>query len=185
VGWWPASLPCLHCSVMILAVDVSYRADQAVAAGVLFNAWDDCEPSTVLLARLAEVGAYEPGQFYKRELPCVLALVEQLERLPEYIVIDGYVYLGSEQRPGLGKHVYDALEQQSAVIGVAKTRFRGTSVAAEVFRGGSQRPLYVTAVGIGAAEAKGFIAGMCGTHRIPALLRLVDQLSKRPEKASR
>jgi deoxyribonuclease V len=169
---------------MILAVDVSYPEDQAVAAGVLFNTWDDCDPSRVLLTRLAEVDAYEPGQFYKRELPCILALVKRLERLPEHIIVDGYVYLGSEKRPGLGKHLYDALEEQSAVIGVAKTRFRDTSVAAEVFRGGSQRPLYVTAVGVGAAEAKGLIAGMCGEHRVPAILKLVDKLSKQPEEAS-
>lgn len=68
---------------MILAVDVGYRDEQAVAAGALFTAWDDCEPAPVVLAHVPEVAVYQPGQFYERELPCILALVDQLERLPE------------------------------------------------------------------------------------------------------
>ena len=163
---------------MILAVDVSYQQNKAVVAGVLFNAWADCEPSKVLSTQLTGVAAYEAGQFYKRELPGILALLQQVEGLPEYIVIDGYVYLGSEQRPGLGKHLYDALEAKAAVIGVAKKRFGDTAAEAAVFRGGSQRPLYVTAVGLSAVEAKGFIAGMCGKHRVPTLLKLADRLSR-------
>ena len=46
----------------------------------------------------------EPGQFYKRELPCILELLKQVNPLPNYIVIDGYVYLGGDEKPGLGKH---------------------------------------------------------------------------------
>lgn len=46
--------------VMILAVDVSYRENKAVAAGVLFHAWDDCEPSQVLIAQLSEVAPLFP-----------------------------------------------------------------------------------------------------------------------------
>lgn len=164
----------------ILAIDVNYRADQAVAAGVLFDAWDAREPCATRHTRLTQIAGYEPGQFFKRELPCIMALVSQLEHLPGFIVVDGYVYLGIEQRPGLGKHLYDELEARSAVVGVAKTRFRDTPASAEVFRGNSRRPLYVTAVGIGQDEAKGFIASMYGKHRIPELLKLADQLSKQP-----
>ncbi len=125
------------------------------------------------------VAEYEPGQFYKRELPCVLALLQQLEQLPEFIVIDGYVYLDGNQRPGFGKHLYEALAGKSVIIGVAKSRFKDTPAETEIFRGGSKRALYVTAVGISAAEAKGFIMRVHGEHRIPTLLKRVDQLSKR------
>lgn len=166
---------------MILAIDVDYRDDRAVAAGVVFQAWGDCEPSQVVWAELDEVAAYQPGQFYRRELPCIRALVDQIERLPACIIVDGYVYLGKARRPGLGLHLYDALEGQSAVIGVAKSRFRGTPVAAEVFRGGSRRPLYVTAVGIDEAEARDRVAQMCGEYRVPTMVRLADQLSRDPE----
>lgn len=33
------------------------------------------------------------------------------------IVVDGYVKVGQEQKPGLGMHLYQALVQQIAVIG--------------------------------------------------------------------
>ncbi len=164
---------------MILAVDVDYRKDGAVAAGVLFQNWQDSESVKELSAPILTVAEYEPGQFYKRELPCVLALLQQLEQLPEFIVIDGYVYLDGNQKPGIGKHLYDALEGKSVIIGVAKSRFKDTPSETEIFRGGSKRALYVTAVGINEIEAKGFIMRLHGEHRIPTLLKRVDQLSKR------
>lgn len=164
---------------MILVIDVDYREDKAIAAGVLFQNWEDGEPSQELTAPILTVAEYEPGQFYKRELPCVLALLQQLEQLPEFIVIDGYVYLDGNQKPGFGMHLYDALAGKSVIIGVAKSRFKDTPAETEIFRGGSKRAMYVTAVGIGAAEAKGFIMRMHGAHRIPTLLKRVDQLSKR------
>ena len=162
---------------MILAVDVSYHETRAAAAGVLLTAWEDCEPSRVLRAELDHVAAYVPGQFYKRELPCILSLTNQLERLPEVILVDGYVYLGSERRPGLGQHLYDVLGRRSAVVGIAKTRFKDTP-AVEVFRGRSRNPLYITAVGIDETKARACIARMHGPHRIPAMLKLVDKLSR-------
>ncbi len=164
---------------MIIAVDVDYRDDKAIAAGVLFQNWQDRKPVQELISEILTVAEYEPGQFYKRELPCVLALLQQLEQLPEFIVIDGYVYLDGNQKPGFGKHLHDALDKKSVIIGVAKSRFKDTPAETEIFRGGSKRALHVTAVGIGAAEAKGFIMRMHGAHRIPTLLKRVDQLSKR------
>ncbi|MGC9399238.1 MAG: endonuclease V [Anaerolineae bacterium] len=168
---------------MILAVDVAYRKGEARAAGVLFHTWDACETSRVAFARCAEVAAYVPGQFYKRELPPILALLEQFEEIPAYVLVDGYVYLGRKRRPGLGRHLYDALQGQAAVIGVAKSRFRGTPAATHVLRGNSRRPLYVTAVGVCEVQARRWIAGMCGAHRVPKMLRLADRLSKGREGA--
>jgi deoxyribonuclease V len=48
-----------------------------------------------------------------------------------------------------------------------------------VFRGGSGSPLFVTAVGVDAAEAVRDIKRMHGAHRVPTLLRLVDRLARR------
>jgi deoxyribonuclease V len=163
---------------MIFAVDVNYKEDKALVAGILFKDWEDCEPTSQLTVQIDQIAEYEPGQFYKRELPCILALFEQLESLPEYIVIDGYVYLGEERKAGLGKYLYDALEGKIAVIGVAKTRFKDTPSETELCRGSSQRPLYVTVEGIDLREAKSAIALMCGTDRMPVILKMVDRLSK-------
>ena len=94
------------------------------------------------------------------------------------IVVDGYVTLGSAQKPGLGMHLYEAIDRAVPVIGVAKNRFADTSEACEVFRGNSQSPLFVTSVKMPLAVAKANIEGMHGEHRIPTLLKKVDQLCR-------
>ena len=165
---------------MIIAIDVYYQDKKAIVAGVLFHFWDapKAAEEIVIEMEIDRVGEYEPGQFYKRELPCILALLETLETFPEIIVIDGYVYLGNEKNPGLGQRLYDAIEGRSIVIGVAKTRFQDTPTSAEIYRGKSQNPLYVTAIGLSLSEAKRFIMDMQGENRIPALLKRVDRLTK-------
>ncbi|WP_373546150.1 endonuclease V [Chamaesiphon sp.] len=169
---------------MIFAVDVNYIEGKALVAGILFEYWQGSETICQITTKIANVSEYEPGQFYKRELPCILGILTRLESLPEIIVVDGYVELGAAQKPGLGKHLYDAIDGKSIIIGVAKNRFEDTPVEAEVFRGGSQRPLYVTAIGISQAEAKSAIASMYGKYRIPNLLKMVDKLSKGNDQVS-
>lgn len=163
---------------MILAIDVDYQDNSAFAAGVLFNNWDDCEFVDKLVAQIPSIEAYVSGEFYRRELPCILALLNQLNELPDYIVIDGYVYLGKNEKPGLGKHLYDALQGQTTIIGVAKKRFKDTPLNVAVYRGSSKRPLYVTSVGIENKLAKQYILKMCGENRIPVLLKTVDQICR-------
>ncbi|MFV2020732.1 hypothetical protein [Micromonospora sp. LOL_023] len=63
----------------------------------------------------------------------------------DVLVVDGYVDLDPHGRPGLGRHVHDALG--TAVVGVARTSFQSAARAVAVHRGGSTRPGYVTAAG--------------------------------------
>jgi deoxyribonuclease V len=93
------------------------------------------------------------------------------------VIIDGYVWLGAG-RPGLGAHLYQALGQRTAVVGVAKRRFHGAGDAVPILRGTSQVPLFVTAVGIDLAGAAEGVRRMHGAHRIPTLLKRVDRLSR-------
>jgi deoxyribonuclease V len=125
---------------------------------------------------MAQVAPYQPGQFYRRELPCLLSVLATVAEPLEAIVVDGYVWL-SDDRPGLGAHLYEALGHREAVIGVAKTRFAGAE-AEPVIRGGSRRPLYVSAAGLERAAAARHIERMHGTYRLPTLLRRVDQLCR-------
>ena len=164
-----------HRSV-IACLDVGYRDADATAACVLFREWSDAEPFLELVRRLPDAAPYEPGSFFRRELPCLLAVLQDLPYLPATLVIDGYVWLG-ESRPGLGAHLHEALGGRSAVIGVAKTPFRGAP-AQEVTRGRSRSPLYVTAIGMTASEAATRIRRMHGPFRIPTLLRRADLLSR-------
>jgi deoxyribonuclease V len=161
----------------LACLDVDYRGDQAMAACLLFNAWTDAAPAGSRVAHLPAVAPYEPGRFYRRELPCLLAVLEQAGPL-EVVVIDGYVWLGPDRGPGLGAHLYEALGRSTAVVGIAKTPFADTS-AAEVIRGQSLRPLRVTAAGLDLGEAARSVEKMHGPFRVPTLLKQVDQLCRR------
>ncbi|MEM8974742.1 MAG: endonuclease V, partial [Pseudomonadota bacterium] len=95
---------------MLLAVDVDYKNDsRAVAAGVVFRAWSSGTIEAVVHQDISAVRPYQPGRFFERELPCILALLETYSRPVETIIIDGYVYLGSDRRDGLGACLFDAL----------------------------------------------------------------------------
>lgn len=163
---------------MIAALDVCYGAQGAATACVLFARWTDASPAGTHLARLADVAPYEPGAFYKRELPCLLAALAMVEAPLEAIVIDGYVYLSAEGRPGLGAHLFEATGERTPIVGVAKTSFTGSPFAEAVIRGESARPLFVTAAGVDQQTAAGWIRAMHGPHRLPTLLKLADRLCR-------
>ena len=162
---------------MIAALDVRYDDDALTGHGaaVVFERWEDAVPFAEYTAAFNGVQPYVPGQFFKRELPCLLAVLEKVRKPVDQIVVDGFVSLGD--RPGLGMHVWEALDRRVAVIGVAKNHFR-YATPVEVVRGSSKRPLYVTAVGIDPSAAAEAIRKMHGTNRIPTLLKRVDRLSR-------
>lgn len=163
---------------MKLAVDVYYQKNKATAAGVLFPKWTSVQPLKKFVSHINQVEEYIPGQFYKRELPCILKLIHKHKIAPNYIIIDGYVYLDGSNRPGLGKYLYERLNATIPVIGVAKNPFKNISEKYKIYRRNSIKPLYVTAAGLPLDKAKKYILKMQGSYRIPDLLREVDQLSK-------
>lgn len=164
---------------MMYCLDVHYRAAGAVAGAAGFARWDDASASslTVVAIPAGRVAAYVPGELYRRELPCLLAVVAKLPEPPALLVIDGYVWLGDGSRPGLGAHLFEALDGRVPVVGVAKAKFRA-AIAADVLRGRSRRPLHVTAAGLAWADAAAAVASMHGRHRIPTLLQRVDRLCR-------
>lgn len=164
---------------MLACLDTDYREDETVVGCVLFHDWTDAEAAVEQVTRLPPAAPYEPGHFYRRELPGLLhALSHRLDPSPLFaVIIDGYVWLDEAGRPGLGAHLAEALPGQ-VIIGVAKTVFRGSG-AAEVLRGDSQKPLFVTAAGMDKGEAARQVARMHGPHRVPTLIRRADQLCRR------
>jgi deoxyribonuclease V len=125
---------------------------------------------------LADVAPYEPGSFVRRELPPMRVVLVDAAAL-DLLIVDEYVDLDPDGRPGLGAHVHH--EFQIPVIGVAKTAFRSATHAAAVRRGIASRPLYVTAAGILIDQAAVLVAQMAGPHRLPDALRQVDALARR------
>lgn len=168
---------------MVLAVDVSYDQDEAFAAGVTFNNWMDEKPLSEVTASLKGMRNYIPGSFYLRELPAILELMNKLNETPEAVIIDGYVWLGSEKKDGLGGRLYKALNGRVPVIGVAKSAFKDTPEETKLFRGKSIRPLFITSAGMDLEEAKTYILHMHGMNRIPTLLKKADELSRRQRAA--
>lgn len=157
---------------MIVAVDVHYAGDTATAACVGFASWADEVSAYEHVIAMRGVAPYEPGAFFRRELP---PLMEVLKRCRfDLVVIDGYVWLGVERR-GLGAHLYTAFGKP--VVGVAKTYFHDAP-AIEVLRGASKRPLYVTAVATPSLAAAANVRRMHGPNRIPTLLQRADRLCR-------
>lgn len=112
---------------MILAVDVSYCRQTAVAAGVAFKKWDEARPRAIFTSTISAFGAYIPGEFHRRELGCILGLLTEHRIRPACIIVDGYVYLDGVSKAGMGKYLYDILEGKVMVIGVAKKPFKDIS----------------------------------------------------------
>jgi len=165
---------------MILAFDTYYFENKAKTVCLQFADWNDKIPAKMFSEIKEDVSEYESGAFYKRELPCILSLLTQIE-LEEItiIVVDGFVFLDDEYKPGLGAHLFNALEQRVPVIGVAKTNFAQiNNMKREVYRGESRKPLYITSVGIDIDEASANVKSMDGQYRIPDLLKQLDSMTK-------
>lgn len=161
---------------LLVCLDVDYRADTAVGAGVWFRGWATEREEARAVAGFSGIAPYEPGEFYRRELPCLLGVL-RAGPAADIIVVDGYVSLG-EGRAGLGAHLHAALDRKVPVVGIAKTAYRSAPEAIAVRRGQSGSPLFVTAIGIDASTVAEALKRMHGPFRVPTLLRNVDQLAR-------
>jgi deoxyribonuclease V len=164
------------CPVAI--VDVRYGHGGARAACVVARRWSDAETIEEKIAEVRSVMPYRPGSFYERELPCIIAVLSLVCTEFHAVAVDGYVYLDEKESPGLGGRLYRHYDSRIAVVGVAKTAYRGSSFAISVFRGSSAKPLYVTAAGMPAAEAARLVQNMHGVSRIPTLIRRAHNIAK-------
>jgi deoxyinosine 3'endonuclease (endonuclease V) len=91
-------------SVPIAVLDVSYASDIAGVACLLADTWTAATPAIEISRCLRCAPAdYIPGEFYKRELPLLRAVIDDLLPRPALLVIDGYVWLGATHAPGLGR----------------------------------------------------------------------------------
>jgi deoxyribonuclease V len=160
--------------VRIVVTDVAYRDDVACAAAVVADRWEAQFPLETHTALRTPVAPYVPGEFWQRELPCLEAVLDGLR--PDVVAVDGYVWLDDVGRRGLGAHLHDRVGVP--VVGIAKTAFQGSAHAKAVVRGGSARPLYVTAVGLDPQDAADAVARMHGPHRLPTLVVLADHLAR-------
>ena len=163
---------------MIVALDVHYDEvkHKGTASAVVFEHWEDSIPFASYVADCSNIQPYVAGEFFKRELPCLLAVLAMVKEPLTLAIVDSYVALG--ELPGMGMRLWEALEKKIPVVGVAKTRFR-SAICTEVFRGASKTPLYVTAVGINSVEAAENVRKMHGSFRMPTMLTLADAVARK------
>lgn len=170
---------CVKNEPAIVAIDGAYGETRSAAGGVYFREWMSDHPVGLCTVAIeGEPPPYEPGAFYKRELPLILAVLDQAPMPISAVVVDGYVWLSADGKPGLGARLHEALGRSIPVIGVAKTTFRDDKWSVQVRRGSSTAPLYVTSVGINPADAARFISGMSGEGRTPKFISLADRRAR-------
>jgi len=170
---------------MIVCIDVHYSDETATAAAIVFSDWNDEAPIAERVRSGPIAAPYVPGQLYLRELPPIIDILSKIDSYPiDCVIIDGNVWLDENHRPGLGAHLYQAMlerdncDAKTTVIGVAKNHFFTAPNLAKINRGSSQRPLYVTSVGIDLEIAADRIHAMAGDFRIPDLLKRADSLCR-------
>lgn len=166
---------------MIIAIDVHYRENKAKTVSIEFEDWLDTKPLVTHVLEIPVVAEYVPGQFYKRELPCILEILK-LSDLSEVtaIIVDGYVVLDDAEKYGLGGYLYEELKQQIPIVGVAKRSFHSLKEKViPILRGASKNPLFVTALGGDLEVYAEKVAQMYGDFRIPTLLKILDMETKK------
>ncbi|PWN65988.1 endonuclease V [Chryseobacterium oncorhynchi] len=165
---------------MIYAFDTYYYEDYANTVCIAFDNWTSEREIETFTEQTDINSGYESGAFYKRELPCILSLLDKIVlQDDDIIIVDGYVTLDNDGKIGLGGHLYEALKEKFAVVGIAKNEFTTPDFQRRnVFRGESKTPLFITAKGIDVDEVKHSVEQMHGPYRIPTLLKKLDQLSR-------
>lgn len=167
---------------MIYAFDTYYFENYANTVCIAFEDWNSDKETEIYTAKTAIISDYESGAFYKRELPCIINLLKNIElKQGDFIIVDGYVTLDNDGKIGLGGHLFEALDHKFPVIGIAKNGFNSQDdIRREVYRGNSRSPLFLTARGVDVDAVKTKVEEMHGNFRIPSLLKKLDQISRMP-----
>ncbi len=179
----------------VTGLDVAYDGSGGIAAAVVTLETAGLSVVEARTHRARAAFPYEPGLFAFRELPPLLAALEQLEREPDVLVCDGHG-LAHPRRFGLACHL-GVLTGRPA-FGVGKTRFVGTHASPGAARGSSEplvdagevvgavlrtrdgvKPVYVSAGHrIDLAHACRLTLALTPRYRLPETTRRADRLSR-------
>lgn len=162
---------------MVAVIDVDYGKEEASTAGIFAEKADSAKSCGFIRIKTKIYNEYKSGQFYKRELPCVQAVLKRINlAFVDLVIVDGYADFGTDKTP-LGKFVYE--RNKIPIIGIAKKQCQYCILEnTEVFRGNSHNPLFVTSYGISQEEAKNIVKRMSGEYRLPYLVKLADACAR-------
>ncbi|MCB2052332.1 MAG: deoxyribonuclease V [Novosphingobium sp.] len=179
----------------VAGVDVGFEAGGAVTrAAVAVLRYPELEVVETALARYPTTFPYVPGLLSFRELPAVLAALEQLRETPDLLLCDGQGF-AHPRRLGIASHL--GLLIDTPAIGVAKTRLYGTHDdplnrrgAWTPLRAGDEiigavlrtrpnvKPLYISpGHRIGLDTAIGYVMACCTRYRLPETTRHAHRLA--------
>lgn len=179
----------------VAGVDVGFEADGTVTrAAVAVLRYPELELLESAIARRPTTFPYIPGLLSFRELPAVLAALEQLPESPDLLLCDGQG-IAHPRRFGLASHLGLLVDLPS--IGVAKTRLCGTHEELPNRRGAwtplraegeiigavlrtrpGVKPLYISpGHRIGLKTALAYVMGCCTRYRLPETTRYAHRLA--------
>ena len=128
---------------MIYAFDTYYYDDYANTICIAFEDWASEKETEIFSEKTEITSGYQSGEFYKRELPCILSLLKKIQlKDGDCIIVDGYVTLDNDGKIGLGGYLYEALDQKYPVIGIAKMNFHLPILKGEIFTGEKAKHRY-------------------------------------------
>lgn len=187
----------------IAGVDVGFEDNGATTrAAVAVLAFPSLQLETSVIARKPTCFPYVPGLLSFREVPAVLAAMEQLDVLPDLLLCDGQG-IAHPRRLGIASHLGLLLDVPS--IGVAKTRLVGKHDEVPDKRGAwvplrdvnetigavlrtrqGVKPLYVSpGHRIGLESAIAWVMACLTRYRLPETTRWAHRLASEKQKNPR
>ncbi len=182
----------------VAGVDVGFEAAGTVTrAAVAVLRYPELDVLETAIARRPTTFPYIPGLLSFRELPAVLAALEQLREPPDLLLCDGQG-IAHPRRFGIASHL--GLLVDIPAIGVAKTRLCGTHEEPPNQRGAwtplwgageiigavlrtrpGVKPLYISpGHRVGLETAIAYVMGCCTRYRLPETTRHAHRLASGP-----
>ena len=180
----------------VAGVDVAFEDDgNTTRAAIVTLNFPDLSLHEQMLVRRPTTFPYIPGLLSFREIPAVLAALEQLETLPDMLLVDGMGIL-HPRRFGIASHL--GVITDLPTIGVGKSPFVGKHAPLPDERGAWQpivdrgetiggvlrtkvgvKPLYISGGHrVSLVSALDIVMRCTTKYRLPETTRRADQLSK-------
>lgn len=175
---------------MIVAFDTYYYNGFSYTVGGVFKHWVDKEVSYFVTSIRPFIDAeYKPGELYKRELPCIMQCLANLNiDTIETIIVDGFVWLSEDGKTltkGLGARLQDEIlkkyNTKKTIVGIAKNRYHVDIPECVVVERGltSAKPVFVTCSETCFTEHyAAYVKLMHGDYRMPSLIKAVDSKTR-------
>lgn len=186
---------CLDNVNYVAGIDIGFKNNYTISqAAIAILTYPTLELVEHKLAQIPTAFPYVPGYLSFREIPAILAVLPQLEIIPDLILCDGQG-LAHPRRLGLASHL--GLLLDIPTIGVAKSLFIGKHEPVPTAKGSWQplidreetvgvalrsrtnvKPIYVS-IGhkISLPTAINYVMGCLTKYRLPETTRWADKLA--------